>query len=308
MSVFEQKSAKPMLIGAEGEAFDSDDHIYELKLDGARCLAYLDANTASFYNKRNINVTPIYPELTNINKQVKKRCILDGELLIMHDGMPDFDELKRRAIMTNKFKIELAAAKLPVTFTAFDIIYIESELITNMPLMDRKSLLSETVTEGDRLAVSKYIERNGTQFYRLVEQKGLEGIVAKRKGSLYKMGERTKDWVKIKNLKDEDFVVLGYLPKESNVTSILLGQYGGDRLVYKGHVTLGVSSRDFEIIKSKKQIIPPEVPPGNENAVFIEPDLVCTVKFMEKTRSGMLRQPVFKGLRDDKHPKECTGN
>lgn len=135
----------------------------------------------------------------------------------------------------------------------------------------------------------------------------MEGIVAKRKDSKYYFDRRTKDWIKIKYLQDDDFVVLGYVPKENSMNSIILGQYRNGRLVYKGHVTLGVGGEPFRRIKALDKIICPfsAIPKGNENAVWVKPELVCTVKYMMKTESGGMRQPVFKGLREDKPPEEC---
>ena len=140
---------------------------------------------------------------------------------------------------------------------------------------------------------------------------GLEGIVAKRKDSKYYLDKRTKDWIKIKYLLDDDFVVCGYILKGGGVISIVLVQYLKEELIYKGHVTLGLSTGDFQLIKSIPLISSHpfnELPSGNDNAVWIEPNLVCIVKFMMKTANGSLRQPVFKGLRDDKDPKDCTVN
>lgn len=136
------------------------------------------------------------------------------------------------------------------------------------------------------------------------------GIVAKRKDSKYYFDKRTKDWIKIKYLQDDDFVVLGYVPKENSMNSIILGQYSNGQLVYKGHVTLGVGGEPFRRIKTLNKTDCPfsEIPKGNENAVWVTPELVCTVKYMMKTESGGMRQPVFKGLREDKSPEECIDN
>jgi bifunctional non-homologous end joining protein LigD len=199
MNLFEQKLLKPMLIGAEGEPFDNPDYIFELKLDGIRCIAYLDQTGTELRNKRNLNVTSIYPELKEIHKQVDNRCILDGEIIVMHNGKPDFSEVKRRALMSNRLKINLAASKLPVSFIAFDILYFKDEQVTDLPLIKRKSILHETVIEeNDKLAISRYIEEKGEELYRLAEQKNLEGIVAKLKESRYILDKRTKDWIKSK--------------------------------------------------------------------------------------------------------------
>lgn len=297
-----------MLIKNEVEPFNSDDYIFELKLDGIRGIIYLDNNTTELRNKRNKIMNSIFPELMQVNKNAKQRCILDGEYVILRNGKPDFYELQRRSLMSNKFKIEQAAKKLPVIFVAYDILYANDRQVTDLPLLERKALLSDAINETPYLSVSRYITGNGIEFYNLSLQQDLEGIVAKVKDSKYYIGKQTKDWIKIKNLKDDDYVVCGYISKEQGITSIVLGQYDDNRLIYKGHVTLGVSNYDFIKIKSTPKINTPyfkEIPKGNENTVWVEPVLVCTVKYMMKTDSGGLRQPVFKGLRDDKVPDEC---
>jgi len=307
MDIFETKNIKPMLIGEIQDAFNSPDYIYELKLDGVRCIAYLDNTGTELRNKRNLRVSSIYPELNEIHKQVKKRCILDGELIVVKDGKPDFNEMQRRSLMTNKFRIELASSKFPVSFTAYDILYLDGRVLTDLTLLKRKELLQKTVRENDRLAISRYIEEKGIELYNLTVQQNLEGIVAKHIDSKYYIDKKTKDWIKIKYLKDDDYVVCGYIEKSSNIVSIVLGQYQNNELTYKGHVTMGVNQEDFSTIINTKRIEVPHfsVPKGNENAIWIEPKLVCTVKYMTKTETGRLRQPVFKGLRDDKTPHEC---
>lgn len=306
--IWETKNIKPMLIGTEGEPFDSDKYIYELKLDGERCIAYLDNEKTVLKNKRNVLMLPKVPELAEIHKNVNVRCILDGELAVIKDGKPNFFEIQKRSMMSNPIKIEMAAKKYPVCFTAFDILYYEDRQVTDLTLTERKEFLQKAVkSEDSRFAVSRYIEKNGTAFYNLAKQQELEGIVAKRKDSKYYLDRRTKDWIKIKYLKDDDFIVLGYVPKENNMNSIILGQYKNNQLIYKGHVTLGVGGEPFRKIKSLDETSCPfsEVQKGNENAVWVKSELVCTVKYMMKTDNGGMRQPVFKGLRDDKSPKEC---
>lgn len=307
--IFELKEIKPMLIGSNSEAFDSEDYIYELKLDGERCLAYLDSSGTDLRNKRNVKMLSKVPELSEIHKQAKARCILDGELIVIKDGKPDFFEIQRRSLTSNEFKIRLQSNKYPASFTAYDILYYEDHEVVTLPLMERKKLLEKAIIESDRLAISRYIEKHGIEFYKLTEQQDLEGIVAKKKDSKYFFDKRTKDWIKIKNLQDDDFVVCGYILKENNITSIVLGQYDGKDLIYKGHVTLGVSGEDFRTVSNTKRMVRPyflELPPGNESAIWIEPVHVCTVKYMMKTSTGSMRQPVFKGIRDDKEPHECV--
>lgn len=306
-NIFESKNVKPMLIGRDEEAFDSPDYIYELKLDGERCIAFLDKETAELRNKRNIRMLPKVPELSDIYKYVKKKCILDGELIILKNGVPDFSEIQARSLMSNKFKIELASQRSPATFVAYDILYLNDKLVTDLPLMKRKELLRSVVKEeNNKFAVSRYIEEKGKDLYELAKQKNLEGVVAKKKDSRYYFDKRTKDWVKIKYLKDEDFVICGYIYKENNVISLVLGQYQKGELIYTGHVTMGISRDDFKVISGQQELDKapfkeyPANKSRNDEAVWIKPELVCTVKYMEKTSNGGMRQPVYKGLRPDK--------
>lgn len=307
MNGFDELILSPMLIGAVGEPFDSSDYLFELKLDGLRGLAYL-GDRAELRNKRAVNISPAYPELTNIFRQVRRPCVLDGEIAAMVDGKPSFAEVQRRSILSAPFKIQLAAAQHPVSFTAFDLLWLDGEDLTGEPLERRKELLREVVAEETpQLAVSRAVPEQGRALCALTEARGLEGVVAKRLGSRYYPGKRTKDWIKIKHLLDEDFVVCGFIRKAAGMTSLVLGQYRDGALHYKGHVTLGVSGSNYRwVAEAPRQEKPPfPVPRGNEGAVWIVPELVCTVSYMEKSERGVMRQPVYKGLRDDKAPEEC---
>lgn len=307
MDIYEEKGIKPMLISEQKKAFDSPDWIYEVKLDGIRCIAYLDSEDGTdLRNKRDKKLLPHVPELYDIHKQVKRKCILDGELFILNNGVTDFYEIQRRALMTDPFKIKLSAGKFPATFTAYDIIYDTDHLVMDLPLMERKDLLSDIIMENDRINVSRYIEENGIAFFEAAKQQGLEGVVAKRKDSKYYFGKRTKDWIKFKVMETEDCIICGYIKKANNMTSLILGQYDGQRLIYKGHVTLGVSLRNLKEYSIRiKDRSPFENPPvGNDGAVWIEPELVCVVESMP-TDKDSFRQPVFKGIRNDKCPLEC---
>lgn len=305
MNLFEKRNIKVMLISKEKEAFDDENYIYELKLDGIRCIAYIDKNGVDLRNKRNDKVIYKYPELNDIYKQLNcNNAILDGELFILKHNKTDFYEMQRRSLMSDKFKIELASKKLPVSFSAFDILYKDNSQLTDLPLIERKEILQNTLKENDRISITRYIETEGKKLFDLTTQNELEGIVAKKKDSKYYFGKRTKDWIKIKNFEDDDFVICGYIEKEENITSIVIGKYNEQNvLVYKGLVTLGVSNQALQIIKSQKTL---ETPLFNtiDSTIWIEPNLVCVVKYMQQTESGGLRQPVFKGL-SDKLPIEC---
>lgn len=183
------------------------------------------------------------------------------------------------------------------------------------PVTERKQYLQKAIRETDRLAISRVFDSSQAMaLFQLAKEQGLEGIVAKEKTSLYFQGKRTKTWLKMKNLMDDDFVVCGWIPKDNNMSSIVLGQYKDGKLIYKGHVTLGVGGEAFAKIKVQPRIsCPPideEIPEGhgNEAARWIAPTLVCVVSFMHHTKNGGMRQPVFKGLREDKTPEECIDN
>lgn len=304
--IFEQKGIKPMLIAEQQQAFDSPDYIYEIKLDGIRCMAYLDHEN-DLRNKRNKKLLPHVPELSEIHLQVKEKCILDGELFVLKNGVTDFYEIQRRVLMTDPFKIQIAGSQYPASFVAYDIIYYKDKPVNDLPLMMRKELLQKVVDENDRISISRYIETHGIQLFNLAKEKGLEGIVAKRKESRYWFDKRTKDWIKCKVMASDDCVICGYILKSNNMTSLVLGQYDGDQLVYKGHVTLGVTLKKIFDHPVKEIDYPPfdYLPAGNENAVWLAPKLVCIVESMPSDKGGF-RQPVFRGIRDDKVPEECV--
>ena len=305
IDIFELKELKPMLIGEQRDAFDSPDYIYEIKLDGIRCIAYLDERETDLRNKREKKLLPHVPELSNIHKQVKQRCILDGELFIMKDGLTDFFEIQRRVLTSDPFKIRLASNQYPASFVAYDILYYKDELVIEKPLIERKELLSCVLSETKKISISRFIEQEGIQLFKFAKEKGLEGIVAKKKSSKYRLDKRTKDWIKCKVMASDDCVICGYIPKANNMTSLILGQYDKEKLVSRGHVTLGVGLRLLN--EHKYNIIdnPPfDVPKGNEDAIWMAPELVCIVESMP-TKTDSFRQPVFKGIRDDKLPKDC---
>jgi bifunctional non-homologous end joining protein LigD/DNA ligase-1 len=290
-----------MLIAESNQPFDSPDYFFELKLDGIRCLAYLDSNSTNLRNKRNKNISILYPELSHIHKQVNRHCILDGELVVLKNGKPDFQEIQRRSLMSNPFKIKLAADKLPVCFTAYDLLYVVDKLITDKPLTRRVEILESLVTETPALSLSRRIEEKGITLFNVAKEQELEGIIAKRMDSLYFPGKRTKDWVKIKNLIDEDFIVCGYYINERTTASVILGTNRDGKIIYQGHVSMGISRHDFKLMEQSERadVSAYQGFPHFPGAVWLAPRLICTVKYMERTNSGSLRQPVFKGIRVD---------
>lgn len=295
MDLFREKNVSPMLIAEMKEAFDDPDWIYELKLDGCRCVAYLENEKVTLRNKRNMELLPRFPELDRIHRQVNKRCILDGELVVQVNGKPDFYELQKRTLMSDQFKIELGAARLPASFIAYDCLQVSNQVLLDAPLMERKGILADLIEENDRFAVSRFIPEKGIALFQMTAAQEVEGVVAKRKDSLYHMGKRTKDWVKFKRMADEDFVICGYMP--GKMPSMILGEMQKGELVYVGTVTMGVKQADLKYLK--KGACPfRDRPNGKDEVVWCVPEMVCTVEYMPNTK-GALRQPVYKGIRQD---------
>lgn len=304
MSLYEDRNIKPMLISEMQDPFNSVDYIYELKLDGLRAIVYLDETSTDIRNKRNLKLLPKFPELTDLHLQINKKCIIDGELVVLKNGVPDFYELQKRTMLTNSFKITLANSKYPASFVAYDIICYGDKQVTSLPLIERKKLLEEVVNENTKFAISRYIPEHGIQLFELADKQKLEGVVAKEKMSKYYFDKRTKEWIKFKRMADEDFVICGYKENEANGYSLILGQYKNDTLVYKGSVTLGVK---FDILKKCTKINYSPfhlLPSEHDNITFLKPEVVCVVEYMPNTKDA-LRQPVLKGIRDDVLPKDC---
>ena len=305
MSVFDNREAQAMLIADLKEPFDSDDFLYELKFDGIRCLAYIDENKTDLRNKRNKELTPIFPELKNLHTYVNKKCILDGELIVFKNGKPDFYEVQKRAMMTNLFKIDVLIQKDHASYIVYDLLYVNDELLIEETIEKRKEILNQIITENSFIAISK-VHDKGIALFGLVKQLELEGVVAKKRKSQYFFGKRTKDWIKFKLLEDDDFVICGYIPKQNHMLSLILGQYSKEKdLVYKGHVSLGCTYNLLQQYKFKRiKHSPFQIyPNGNEEAIWIKPEFVCVVEYMPSDKG--LRQPVFKGIRDDKSSYDC---
>ena len=307
--LFEDRKAEPMLIKQQQEAFDDPDWIYELKLDGFRCLAYLEGETAltDLRNKRNVRMLGKFPELQGLGNYVSQCCILDGEIVVMKNGVPDFYELQRRTLLTDPFKIRLVAERFPAAFVAYDCLYCNSEELLDVPLMSRKEQLAALIRqEMPFFAVSRYIDGRGRALYQLCEEQKLEGVVAKRKGSLYRMGKRTKDLIKFKRMADEEYIVAGYIQKGEGHYRLILAKYRNETLIYKGHLSSGVTGDIISYLRPSDDVFLPLIPAEEKgDVVWVKPEKVCRVEYMPNTRNA-LRQPVFRGFRDDMMPWEVV--
>ena len=305
----------PMLATLQPEPFDSDDHVFELKWDGTRALAFVSPDgTVKFQNRRLYEITYRWPE---VRPEVGgHKAILDGELVVMIDGKPSFTGLQDREHASAPFKIRLRSKEFPGTYVAFDIIYLDGRELVTLPLMERKEILRDVVRISDRVTVSDHIEREGRAYYQAVLEQGLEGIIAKRKDSRYAIGRRTRDWLKLKKRETIDAVVCGLTEgegvREDTFGSLILGVYDEGAMRYIGRVGTGFSDdlrrellRRSEALRGERQF--PEEPDMTEPVKFwMRPGLVVEARFLELTPDGMMRAPSFGRIRDDKRPEECV--
>lgn len=292
MDLFASKNLKPMLF-YEGKLFNSEEYIYEIKFDGHRTIIYLDHNYINIRSRNNKDVTSLYPELNELKKLVKRKCILDGELIVLENGKPNFFKMQKRSLMTNTIRIKQESINNPVIFIAFDILYYDQKDLTNYPLIKRKEYLKKNVKENDYLIISKYVEYNGIELFKRIKKEQLEGIVAKRKDSIYQVNKRVHDWLKIKCIKEKDFYVLGIREENKKIKTIVIGSIKNNKLILNGQVNLP-NKYDQEFMKKfikehkiKKAYF------DMEHVIWLKLDLKCTIRYKEETQNNNLRHAVF---------------
>lgn len=303
---------RPML-AVNAQPFDSDEHLFEVKWDGYRCLAYLDAETV-LRSRNLIDLTAKFPELDGLHEKVNRRpAILDGEIVVLDQGKPSFSMLQSRGRMGDLKRIGLASVERPAVFIAFDILYCNGMSVLERPLMDRKKLLEETVETGEELDLSQFILRDGRDFFAACVKEGLEGVMAKKMDAIYLPGHRCAYWQKFRYTREADLVICGYQCGTAGRTlgSLVLGGQRDGKLVYQGKVGTGFSEREAAaLLEGLHKLEVPEVTlhvPGAEKrrTKWVRPLLVCAVGYLTTTAEGYLRHPVYKGLRWDKSPEEC---
>lgn len=292
-NLFTDKSISPMLISERKEPFNDPNWIYELKLDGCRCIAYIERGRVVLRNKRNMDLLPRFMELQNIDRQISDKCVLDGELVVMYKNKPDFYRLQRRTILTDRLQMELEINRFPATFIAYDCLQVGNKSLLQSPLMERKDILQSLISENKQFSHTRYVKERGMQLYKLTEEQELEGVVAKRTDSLYYPGKRSKEWIKFKRLADKEFVICGYKPGKP--TSLILGEFRNGKLMYAGVVSFGVQREILRILN--KDCCPfKEDIPGSSRIIWCKPEHICVVNYMPNTKDT-LRQPVFKGIK-----------
>ncbi|TVY08399.1 ATP-dependent DNA ligase [Paenibacillus cremeus] len=211
---------KPMIVSIGNEPFGSEHHIFEPKWDGWRILLHKQRDRIEAYTRNGNIVTSKFPELREVREAIKANsAILDCEGIVLRGGRPVFDDFSFRGRLSNSARIRDAVHTHPATFVAFDVIYMEHELL-NEPLMKRKQRLTEIVCPTEVITPTMYLEGKGKALFELTREKDMEGIVAKRKDSRYLLDTKSMDWLKIKHFKSIDVVILGY---RSNPFGLVIG-------------------------------------------------------------------------------------
>jgi bifunctional non-homologous end joining protein LigD len=304
-----------MLAETRAQAFTKPDWIYELKYDGYRLLAALEGGEPRLLTRNKHDATGAFPEIVSALRHLPfDNLILDGEVVV-HDeeGKPSFQRLQKRARHTRSLDIRLAAARQPATFYAFDLLAVEDCDLRGQDLLRRKALLRQTLPTVGPIRFTDHIDGQGEAFFEEVAKLGLEGIVAKKAGSTYRAG-RSANWLKIRADRTNDFVVVGFTqPKgsRSGFGALHLAAYDGEVLMYVGRVGSGFSGSQLDEVRDRLDAsVRDEAPcvrsPAGKDHAWIEPELVCEVRYKEWTEDTLLRQPVFVRFRDDKPHDECV--
>ena len=299
------RSLDPMKAQLVDEPFDNDRWLFEVKWDGIRLISFIDNGKVSLQTRAGRIVDTEYPQLQAISGVVKaKQAVLDGEIVALDDeGRPSFQLLQNRD-----------RDPVPLQYVVFDLVYADGQRLFKVPLEDRKRLLRNLVADTALMKYSEHVIGEGKAFFLAAKEKRLEGIVAKLRDSPYQPGVRSSAWLKIKAVLQQEVVIGGFTaPRNSrkHFGALLVGVYEGGKFVFTGHVGGGFDERTLaELSKLMKPLIvksPPfsgPPPHPNEKPTWVKPELVVEVKFAEWTRDGVMRQPVFLGLRDDVDPRE----
>jgi bifunctional non-homologous end joining protein LigD len=307
-------SVAPMLATLDTRPPTGDAWLYEVKWDGVRALCFIENNELKILSRSQKRCDQQYPELSVLPRQVKaSEAILDGEIAVLDDkGRSSFSLIQPRISVADANAVAHLSRSTPVNLFLFDLLYLDGYDLRGVPLEERKRLLAEVVTTSDRIHVSDFFTVDGNAMLEAARSNGLEGIVAKARGSKYE-GRRSRDWVKIKVISTGDFVIGGFTHGERDYfSSLVLGLYDGQKLTHAGQVGTGFNEKSLKEIYAKiEPLITKKTPfTGTVKALrdvtWLQPELVAEIKFLEITPDGLLRAPVFVALRSDKDPKECV--
>lgn len=295
---------RPMLSTLSNDVFDRNDWYFEIKWDGYRALAEIGEKGIVLYSRNLELLNEKFADIVASLRMIGHEVVLDGEIVILDEsGRPRFDWLQ-------------SFIKKPegvLAYMVFDILFIDGYSTIDAPLYKRKLILKHILPTKSMIKFSDHIKTKGERFFFEASRRGLEGIIAKDSNSQYFPGRRTGSWLKIKTRLRQDAVIVGYTqPKGSrkHIGALVLGVYEGEILHYIGHTGGGFDEKKLSRIKKMMEPLKQdfssfrEIPKTNAPVQWVKPNLVCEVVFHEWTENGIMRQPVFIGLREDKKPQD----
>jgi bifunctional non-homologous end joining protein LigD len=305
---------KPMLASLRHKfPADEEDYGWELKWDGLRAVAYVSGGAVRLVSRNEKEMAGSYPELAVLARCVGAPVILDGEIVALHDERPDFGLLQSRMHVLRPD--DTLVADVPVHYYVFDVLYQGQDVLIGRPYTERRARLEDLGLDSGPFRTPPWHRGGGDKVLAESITKGLEGVVGKPLSSAYHPGQR-RDWIKIKNVKQQEVIICGWAPGEGRradlIGSLLLGVYDGDRLRYVGHVGTGFTDAMLADLAEQLRPLGRETSPfgtkvpsqAARDAHWTEPSLVGEVSFAEWTSDGILRQPSWRGLRIDKEPAE----
>lgn len=291
---------KPMLAEV-GEAPTNDAAWWnEIKWDGYRITAHVTPQGVKLMSRNGQDYTKAFQAVASELGELKVPAIFDGEMVVVDEsGRSNFQELQNY----------LREGRGQLVYYAFDLLYVNESDLTSLPLYRRRDLMRRALPQGSTLRVSEAVVGQGKELYRSAKAAGLEGLVSKRAASPYRVGRRSDDWLKLKIRHQQEVVIIGYTKPRGGrqyFGALVLGVYVGRKLTYVGHAGTGFDEKTLaELFEKLGKIKQPDspvtpTPKTNEEAVWVKPELVCEVEFSEWTDDGLMRHPVYLGLRTDK--------
>jgi bifunctional non-homologous end joining protein LigD len=306
------KQITPMLATPSDSLPESSDWLYEIKWDGVRSLAYIQKGTLKLVSRKGHVMDSQYPDLARIPELLQaETAILDGEIVAFDEqGRPSFAHLQPRIMATAKNASQFARSQ-PVTFFVFDLLYLDGCDLRQAALIERKRLLAALVKPSPLIRVSDHFLGNGPALMDVARQNGLEGVIAKRTLSRY-VSKRSNDWLKVKVVDQQEFVMCAYIEGERKpFGSLAVGYFENEQLQYAGNVGSGLTDEIVNALYAKLRPLetarsPFVDEPEIVGVHWVKPELVCTVRFSSWTKDRRLRAPVFLGLRLDVAAEDCV--
>jgi bifunctional non-homologous end joining protein LigD len=310
-------SLRPMLAVPVAEPFSRPGWLFEMKYDGVRALATVRDGAVQLRGRHGREETARYPELAALAGALRAtEAVVDGEIVALdEEGRPSFERLQRRINVTGSRQVARAAAEVPASLEAFDLLHLDGHDLRDLPLRLRKRLLRELLTDNGEVRYADHLEDDGEALFAAIRERGLEGMVGKRGDSRYEGGKRSTAWLKVKAWCEQDCIICGLTAgrggRTGSIGSLVLGVYDAGRLVHVGQAGSGLDEEMIELLRRRLEPLrveqspfdpPPSIP---QPVTWVRPELVCTVRFTEWTSAGTLRHPVFRGLRPDARPEDC---